>query len=227
MQLRAQAQTVPAFAASESDAGKTLVLGQFPDRNFKRLCCRIKSHFRGDSSRSGKGLGANSPIFSLVALDRATEIWYNSLMFRFPRLGLALAAALLAGSVPLRAQPFTNGGFEIVIGTPIASNTSRILNPGDTWLPGWSAGGPDGSVAVQNGFVGVEEGGELLGLGPWQGQQWAILTDDIPGGTLSQTFQTGVGDYCTVTFVSGYAYTADDPMLAVTIAASDRLRSVE
>jgi hypothetical protein len=127
-----------------------------------------------------------------------------------------LAALLLCG-IESRAQPFTNGGFEIISGPPIASNTSQTLNVGDTWLPGWSAGGPDGAVAVQNGSVGPA----FFDLGPWQGQQWALFPNDSLGGSLSQTFATAVGAYCTIGFVGAYVYAANDPLLGVTITAAD------
>jgi acyl-CoA thioester hydrolase len=42
VQLRAEAQAMPAFAAAEANARKTVVLRQFADGNLKRLCCRIK-----------------------------------------------------------------------------------------------------------------------------------------------------------------------------------------
>jgi hypothetical protein len=142
-------------------------------------------------------------------------------MVLYPRAGWLLAAACLLCGVELRAQPFTNGGFEIVSGPPISSNTSRTLNPGDTWLTGWSAGGPDGTVTVQNGYVGEYFFGTSEGMTPWQGQQWVIFPDDAPGGSLSQTFQTTVGDYCTTGLEATYVYTAGDPLLGVTVEASD------
>ena len=42
VQLRAQAQAMPSFAPPETDAGKAFILRQFPDRDFKCFCCRIK-----------------------------------------------------------------------------------------------------------------------------------------------------------------------------------------
>ena len=42
VQLRAQAQAMPAFTALEPDSGKAVVLRQFPDRNLEHLRCRIK-----------------------------------------------------------------------------------------------------------------------------------------------------------------------------------------
>ncbi len=119
----------------------------------------------------------------------------------FPRrVGSALAVMLLLSGSATLAQPFTNGGFELVIGTTIASGSAQTLNAGDTWLPGWQAGGPNGSVEVQNGIVGFYIGSDLYGLGPFQGQQWVIFPDDVAGGSISQTFSTAVGSYCTVSF---------------------------
>jgi hypothetical protein len=142
-------------------------------------------------------------------------------MVPFPRKGCVLAAVCLFCGFESRAQSFTNGGFEIVTGTPIPAGTAMTLNPGDTWLTGWGAGGPAGAVTVQNGYAGEYFFGDLDGMTPWQGQQWAIFPDDSPGGSLSQTFATAVGAYCTVSFVGTYVYAADDPLLGVTVAASD------
>jgi hypothetical protein len=142
-------------------------------------------------------------------------------MALFPRMGCVLAAACLLCGIESRAQPFTNGGFEIITGTPIPANSSVTLNPGDTWLTGWSAGGPDGSVTVQNGIDGFQLGDDLYGLAPFEGQQWVIFPNDSLGGSLSQTFQTVVGGYCTVGFVTGFVYMADDPLLGATVEASD------
>jgi hypothetical protein len=136
-------------------------------------------------------------------------------------MGLLLAAAFLLHGNLSQAQSFTNGGFESVIGSPIPSGSAETLNPGDTWLPGWSAGGSAGLVMVQNGDNGYFDGSDFFGLGPYQGQQWMILTDDSPGGSLSQTFTTAIGSYCTVSFASAYVYSADDPLLGVKVQAGN------
>lgn len=133
---------------------------------------------------------------------------------------MLLTAWVLCG-IESWAQPFTNGGFESVIGSPIPANTAQTLNPGDTWLPGWSAGGPDGAVEIQNGIDGFQIGQDLYGMAPWQGQQWAIFPNDVLGGTLSQTFQTSVGSYCTVQFESGYVYESANPLLGVAVTAGN------
>ena len=120
-----------------------------------------------------------------------------------------------------RALTFTNGGFESVSGIPIPSDTGRTLNAGDTWLTGWSAGGTNRSVLVQSGYDGEYFFGYLDGMIPWQGEQWVIFPNDNLGGSLFQTFQTGVGDYCSMAFAGTYVYTADDPMLGMEIEASN------
>jgi hypothetical protein len=142
-------------------------------------------------------------------------------MFHFPRMGCVLAVAWLLCGLASQAQQFTNGGFEIIIGAPIPSNSGVTLNPGDTWLPGWSAGGPDGTVTVQNGYVGEELFGTLYGMTPWQGDQWVIFPNDSPGGSLSQTFLTPIGDYCTISFGATFVYLPDYPAIGVTVEASD------
>jgi len=154
-------------------------------------------------------------------LDGGRESCYDGIMVLFPRMGCVLAAAFLLCGSESRAQPFTNGGFEIITGSPIPANTGRTLNPGDTWLTGWSAGGPDGTVVVQNGDAGEYFFGTLDGMAPWQGQQWVIFPNDSLGGSLSQTFSTAVGGYCTVSFVTGNVYEAEDPLLGVTVMASN------
>jgi hypothetical protein len=141
-------------------------------------------------------------------------------MFHFPGMRRLLALAWLLCGVAAQAQPFTNGGFEINTGTPIPPNTSVTLNPGDTWLTGWSAGGPDGSVTVQNGdlveaFFGVDL------MTPWQGEQWVIFPDDSQGGSLSQTFSTPIGEYFTISFAATFVFSADDPLIGVTAEASN------
>lgn len=137
------------------------------------------------------------------------------------RIGCVLVAAVLICGIRSQAQPFTNGSFEIVNGVTIASNASLSLDPGDTWLPGWSAAGPDGAVLVQNGDVGTQEGPVFFGLTPWDGRQWAVFPDDTNGGALSQTFQTSVNGYCAITFVASYAYAAENPVLGAEVQAAD------
>ena len=139
----------------------------------------------------------------------------------FRRMACVLVAAILLGASQSRALTFTNGGFESVSGIPIPSDTGRTLNAGDTWLTGWSAGGTNRSVLVQSGYDGEYFFGYLDGMIPWQGEQWVIFPNDNLGGSLSQTFQTGVGDYCSMAFAGTYVYTADDPMLGMEIEASN------
>ena len=138
---------------------------------------------------------------------------------RFPAILLAsaLLVAVVLGGNSTKAQTFTNGGFEIVTGSPIPTNTAVTLNPGDTWLTGWRATGPDGGVAVQNGLDGYTIGNQVYGLTPYAGQQWLVFPNDNLGGSVSQTFSTTVGSYCTVSFATAYVYTADDPLLGVSV----------
>jgi hypothetical protein len=136
-------------------------------------------------------------------------------MIGFLRIRCLLAVTCLLGVTESRAQPFTNGGFEIVTGTPIPANSYSNLNVGDTWLTGWSAGGPNDTVIVQNGMA------EFNFMGPWQGAQWVIFPDSTLGGSVSQTFQTSIGNYYAITFESGYVSLSDEPLIEATIEASN------
>ena len=127
-----------------------------------------------------------------------------------------LAAALLIIGVGAKAGTFTNGSFEIINHAAIPSGTSVPLYPGDTWLTGWTAGGPgNGDVAVQNGV------GDSGTLNPYDGQQWIIFNtgDTAPGGILSQTITTTVGQSYTVSFAVGRAGSGAISLTATALAA--------
>jgi hypothetical protein len=127
-----------------------------------------------------------------------------------------VAACLMAG-LAANAGPFTNGSFEI----PVVSGSGAILNPGDTWLTGWTVGGPGGGdVEAVNG-----PGINGMPLGPTNGQQWIIFNsgNTAPGGVLSQTFDTAVGQAYTVSFAVGRAGAGNISITATALAAGGAL----
>jgi len=105
-------------------------------------------------------------------------------------------ATSAVATVTVNAGPFINGSFELVNNhAAIPSGNNAPLSPGDTWLTGWTAGGPGGDIFVWNGLMsGV--------VGPYDGQQWIDFNggNTPPGGILSQTFLTTVGQAYAVSF---------------------------
>jgi len=83
-----------------------------------------------------------------------------------------------------------NGGFEV----PPITNGTGLVNPGDLWLTGWTIGGPGNGLFVIT--------GSGAGLSPVDGQRWAGFDAQLapPGGSLSQTFSTVVGNTYLLTY---------------------------
>ena len=108
------------------------------------------------------------------------------------------AVLLLACSLGSNAASFTNGSFEIPV---VSAGTS--INPGDTWLTGWTAGGSGTVMGLWRGTAGV--------LGPYDGQQWVYYggISAVSGGWLSQTFSTVVGTSYAVTYHVGQSGTGN------------------
>jgi hypothetical protein len=107
-----------------------------------------------------------------------------------PRGTAASAAAMLT----VIGNPFFNGSFETTdLHASIPSGGGAVVAPGDFWLPGWTAGGPVGSVQIVN--------GDADNMPPQNGQQWALFgAGNAPaGGSLSQTFATQSGHTYVVT----------------------------
>jgi hypothetical protein len=126
------------------------------------------------------------------------------------------ASVILFAGLGSNAAPFTNGNFEIINYTPIAPATSVALNTGDTWLTGWTVGGPcSGDVAVANGSAD--------GLTPYAGQQLIVFNanNTTPGGSLSQTFDTTVGLYYTVAFAVGQVGSGNMSLTATAAATGN------
>ncbi len=114
-------------------------------------------------------------------------------MQNFKSFKSVFAAAFLMAGLAANAGPFNNGSFEI----PAVSGGVG-LNVGDTWLAGWTVGGPSGDVFVANGAAAA-------GLAPFDGQQvvgfGGIYT--AAGGSVSQTFSTVAGLNYAVTYRVG------------------------
>lgn len=96
---------------------------------------------------------------------------------------------LLAWSSLALAAPFTNGGFEL----PTSQNTI-FLGFGDTFVTGWTHGGNNlGEFYTFNNQYGIlaGEGNYYIGWG----------ANNAIGGTLSQNFDTVIGDTYTVDYL--------------------------
>jgi hypothetical protein len=101
----------------------------------------------------------------------------------------------------------TNGSFEFVNGTPIPPGGGMVLNLGDTWLAGWTVGGPGGgNMEVYN--------GDNDSLAPYDGQQFVVFNqgDTAVGGSLSQTVATTPGMNYSLSFVEAETEEGVGPM---------------
>jgi hypothetical protein len=131
---------------------------------------------------------------------------------------LLAAVAFLAVLANGWGQTFTNGSFELVNNhTALSPGPGVLINPGDTWLTGWAVGGPGGDVFVQNG-VGDE-------LNAYDGQQFIIFNgaNTTPGGSLSQTFTTAVGQPYTVAFAIAQSGSGNVSITATAAAPNNSL----
>jgi hypothetical protein len=111
-----------------------------------------------------------------------------------------------------------NGGFDINNnGLVIPGGGYATLNVGDTWLEGWTVGGPGHNIFVI--------GGTRFGAGPYDGYQWIDFNGlkSPPGGTLAQTFTTTVGQPYTVTFHVGEFDTGDESVTAMAFGSNNAL----
>ncbi len=107
---------------------------------------------------------------------------------------IVIVGILLAICAPsiLRAQPFTNGSFEL---PALAAGAGQDLAPGSTAVNGWLVGGA--VVRLQNGPAG--------GVNPVDGVQYLDFNggNASPGANISQTFSTTVGQSYAVNFNVG------------------------
>jgi hypothetical protein len=141
-------------------------------------------------------------------------------MQNFQCVKSVFAAAFLIAGLAANASSFTNGSFEIINHTPIASGNGVVINPGDTWLTGWTVGGPGGGdVVVENGP------GDSGTLNPYDGQQWITFNanNSAPGGSLSQTITTSVGQSYTVALAGGRAGAGSISLTATAVASDSTL----
>jgi hypothetical protein len=135
------------------------------------------------------------------------------------RSGLLLILVYSFAGGVLQAGSFTNGGFESTADPPIAAGTSAILNPGDTWLAGWSVGGLPQSIQVIN--------GSWDGMAPYEGQQWILFnaSGTVSGGSLSQAFNTTIGHSFSVTLFAANPGAASVSLAAVAQTAQGAVLS--
>ena len=126
-----------------------------------------------------------------------------------------LASVFLFAGLGSNAAPFTNGNFAI----PALSAGSYLLpTDGSTAMTGWTVGVPDsGDVDLSNGS------GD--GIAPYAGQQLIVfnVSDTTPGGSLSQTFDTTVGEFYTVTFAVTQNHPGTTSLTATALAAGNSL----
>jgi hypothetical protein len=91
----------------------------------------------------------------------------------------------------LEMGPLINGGFE---DPPITNGSERLVNPGDSWLTGWTTGGPGNGLFVETGSDG--------GLNAVDGEHWVGFDAQLapPDCSLSQTFSTIAGETYLLTY---------------------------
>src|SRR5205823_4814299 len=106
-----------------------------------------------------------------------------------------LALSFFAATFGLYATPFQNGSFE---SPTLASGTTLELAAGSNEMPGWTVG-TGGVVTLVNGPVG---GDPPKGVLPVDGAQQIrfIGTNRVPGASISQMFDTKVGQTYAVSF---------------------------
>jgi hypothetical protein len=154
-------------------------------------------------------------LLAVVALDYERRIRN---MRNHNLLRLAFSAALLFSSLASNAGLFQNGGFENLSDhTAIPPGGWATINPGDTWLTGWSIGGPGGDIFVNS--------GDIADLSPVDGQYWICFNggNTPPGGYLSQTFTTSVGMSYTMSFFVGVTGSGNVSITATALAADGGL----
>ncbi|MGA2543406.1 MAG: immunoglobulin domain-containing protein [Verrucomicrobiota bacterium] len=156
--------------------------------------------------------GANSTTLNVTASSTTAGSYFAVFA------NTAGSAATGAATLAVLGLPFVNGGFETINHAAIASGSYALLYPGDTWLTGWSVGGPGG------GDLGVING-PLAGYNPYDGQQWISFNggNTAPGGSLSQTFTTVVGEIYGVSFVVGESGSGNVSLTATALALDNSL----
>jgi hypothetical protein len=167
--------------------------------------------YHGTSALMSGTNGTLALTASVGAAGTYTAVFSNA-------AGVVTSGAALLSVTP---GPFTNGGFETVSGGPISPGTGQLLNLGDTWLVGWTVGGPGGDIDVEN---GANEG-----LNPYEGEQWVVFnaSDTPPGGVVSQTFVTTTGTTYNATFVVGQAGVGNVSLTATVLGIDDSVLAAQ
>ncbi|HEX3717338.1 MAG TPA: DUF642 domain-containing protein [Verrucomicrobiae bacterium] len=145
--------------------------------------------------------GATNTTFTVIAAP--TSAGNYSAVFSNSN-GTATSGVATLSLIP---NLLTNGSFEFVNGTPIPPGGGMVLNPGDTWLAGWTVGGPGGgNMEVYN--------GDNDSLAPYDGQQFVVFNqgDTQVGGSLSQTVATTPGVNYSLSFVEAETEEGVGPM---------------
>jgi len=122
----------------------------------------------------------------------------TSLRRPFILCALLMAGLSLVPAGRLWGQTFTNGTFDNFNNhAAIPAGSGAVLNLGDTWLTGWTVGGPGGGNISVNGPSTVAT--------PYAGQDYIRFDqgNTANGGSLSQTFTTVIGQSYTVSFAVG------------------------
>src|SRR6266536_2606609 len=119
----------------------------------------------------------------------------------------ALASVISVGVSLLNAAQFQNGSFESPV---LAPGSSLVLAPGTNGLTGWTVGNT-GAVSFVNGPAVYGTAG---GVGPFDGAQQIGFNggDTPPGGWISQTFSTLVGQSYSVSFNLGRVFPGSGTM---------------
>src|SRR5665213_110854 len=138
--------------------------------------------------------GANSSSLTITNVQSASLGSYSVLASNSFGSVNSSNAVLTTFSSPGIIAAFANAGFEA---PKIATNTTKDLSAGSTFLTGWTVGGTGGPVEVVNGI--------LAGYAPDEGQQWLSFNsgNTAAGSSISQTFLTTGGQSYGISFALG------------------------
>jgi probable HAF family extracellular repeat protein len=128
---------------------------------------------------------------------------------------IAILAGFCCVALTLRAwsAPFINGGFEL----PLFGTNSTLALPIGTNISGWTVGGTSSGTLLINGFPPNS-------IGPLQGAQFIVFDGGNwpTGGTVSQSFDTQLGQRYAVSFGVGKLGVAPGLMkITATVASSN------
>src|SRR6266545_3162494 len=136
--------------------------------------------------------GANSPYVGFNLRNTSGADVFSSLEYNYGH-SAQLHVSVVPLSPPPIVGPFTNGSFESPV---LDAGASVNLLPGSTVLAGWTVGNT-GLVSWRN--------GPAYDVAPIDGSQESGFNgaDTPPGGSISQTFSTAVGQTYQVRFNVG------------------------